>query len=73
MTDRAGGLPTTVVSVFTVIIAYTYGRKSHLFYDCTSAKNKEVAVAAIAAKCPHKPDDILVFKGELYDIGSMKP
>lgn len=62
------------LNVWTVVCTYMVaGKPARLFYDACQARTPALAAVKIAAKCPQKPTDVLVFKGEVYDTGTEMP
>ncbi len=62
---------------FTVVFTYTpkftpenahEGQPARLFYSHTQARTAAVAVATLTRKCPGHITDVLVFRGEHYDL-----
>ncbi len=56
---------------WTVVCTYTIeGEPARLFYDACQAPNPAMAAVKVAAKCPGEPTDVLVFRGDVYDVGT---
>lgn len=65
------------MDTFTVVFTYSpkytpenahQGQPARLFYDCTSARSSACAVAQLTPKCPGHITDVIVFRGEHYDL-----